>query len=252
MDVIIPEWTAPANIGAVSTTRTGGNSVSPYDDGANGGGLNLGTHVGDDIGHVAANRARLGRLLPSEPRWLAQVHGTRVLDAADDTGAPGAPEADAIVSSQRGLVCAIQTADCLPVLLCDIAGNVVGAAHAGWRGLARGILENTVAAMRNKGAGEIIAWLGPAIGPAQFEVGEDVLHAFVAHDHAAAAAFKPCSDQPKKYYADIYLLARQRLASLGMMTCFGGDFCTVTEQGRFYSYRRDRTTGRMASLIWIK
>ncbi len=249
MDLIIPDWNAPSNIGAFSTTRCGGVSAAPYDDGAGGGGLNLGMHVGDNVDDVFRNRTLLAGFLPSEPVWLTQVHGTHVLDAAD---AVANPEADAIVSSVRGAICAIQTADCLPVLFCAVDGTVVGAAHAGWRGLAHGVLENTVAAMRNKGADEIIAWLGPAIGPAQFEVGADVRDAFAAHDPVAAMAFSALPNHPGKYHADIYSLARHRLSLIGVMHCFGGSLCTVTDGAQFYSYRRDRTTGRMASLIWLK
>jgi YfiH family protein len=251
MEPIIPDWPAPLNVGALSTTRRGGASNAPYDDGAGGGGLNLGAHVGDCPQHVAQNRALVADLLPSAPVWLTQVHGTQVIDAADVP--PGAQtEADASVSNVPGVVCAVQTADCLPVLLCDVHGRVVGAAHAGWRGLAAGVLENTVAAMRARGATDMLAWMGPAIGPARFEVGEEVRAAFLDHDAAAAGAFVARPRHAGKYLADMYLLARQRLARAGVTSCHGGGFCTVSDAGRFYSYRRDRVTGRMASLIWIK
>jgi YfiH family protein len=250
MDLIFPDWpNAPANIGALSTTRTGGFSRAPYAAGPEGGGLNLGTHVGDRLEDVRQNRALLQVLLPAEPAWLSQVHGVKVVDAAC---AQDAPEADASITTQRGVVCAIQTADCLPVLLCDVAGQVVGAAHAGWRGLANGILDNTVAAMRNAGAGELLAWLGPAIGPAWFEVGEDVREAFIERDVNACAAFKPIPGAAGQYMADIYLLARNRLAGINVTKTFGGGFCTGSDHRRFYSYRRDKVTGRMASLIWIR
>jgi YfiH family protein len=246
---IVPDWIeAPPNIGALSTTRKGGASLVPY--GCGEGGLNLGMHVGDDPEHVRQNRSLLRTFLPSEPVWLTQVHGARVVDAA--TIEEGALEADASITNQPGVVCAIQTADCLPVLFCDTRGVVVGAAHAGWRGLAGGVLENTVAGMRESGADEILAWLGPAIGPHSFEVGTDVRHAFLDRDASLMAAFKPVSGQTGKYLADIYALAKHVLAQVGVSRVYGGGFCTVTEMQRFYSYRRDKTTGRMASLIWLK
>lgn len=238
----------PANVGAMSTTRHGGSSVAPYDDGAGGGGLNLGTHVGDDPQAVARNRSLLRSLLPAEPAWLTQVHGTRVLDAATVSGAP---EADASIATRPGVVCAIMTADCMPVLLADAQGRVVGAAHAGWRGLAAGVLENTVAAMRDAGAGDILAWLGPGIGPQAFEVGGDVRDAFAHLGEASGAAFAHAA-QTGKFLADLPLLARLALARAGVSQVAGGTDCTLSDARRFYSYRRDRVTGRMASLIWIK
>lgn len=237
---IVPDWPAPARVRALSTTRAGGVSVAPYDS------LNLGIHVGDDPANVAANRAQVRRIVPSEPAWLNQVHGTVVVDAAS---VAGVPDADASVSRTPGAVCVVMTADCLPVLLCDRAGTVVGAAHAGWRGLHGGVIEATVAAMQVVPA-DVIAWLGPAIGPTAFEVGDEVRAAFVATDAIAEAAFKPAG-QPGKWLADIYLLARQRLAALGVTAVYGGDCCTVSESRRFFSYRRDGVTGRMASLVWL-
>jgi YfiH family protein len=245
--VIYPDWSAPKHIGALSTIRAGGVSTAPYDNGGTGG-LNLGTHVNDRAQDVEINRGLLRQLLPASPIWLAQVHGTRVVDAAD---AISGTEADAIITTQPGQVCTIMTADCLPVLFSDAAGKVVGAAHAGWRGLAGGVLENTVARMRAAGADEIIAWLGPAIGPTRFEVGSDVLAAFADHDPRAASAFSAIPERADKYLADIYALARLRLQSVGVQRIAGGGLCTVTDPG-FYSYRRDGVTGRMASLIWIK
>ncbi|MES2538293.1 MAG: peptidoglycan editing factor PgeF [Pseudomonadota bacterium] len=250
MQIIVPDWPgAPDNIGALSTLRAGGASEAPYGDGAGGTGLNLGTHVGDRAGHVQQNRALLQTLLPAQPVWITQVHGSDVIDAA---GVKGVPEADASFTSGRGVVCVIQTADCLPVLFCDVQGRVVGAAHAGWRGLAGGVLDNTLGRMRDAGAGEIMAWLGPAIGPSCFEVGDEVLTAFVTRDEQTRTAFKPFPGRPGKYLADIYQLARIKLANAGVRRIAGGDFCTVTDERRFYSYRRDGVTGRMASLIWIK
>lgn len=254
---LTPHWPdAPANIGALTTLRGGGVSVAPYDDGAGAGGLNLGLHVGDSTADVLRNRALLAAQLAGLPTWLTQVHGSVALDAA--TLAPGsAPEADASFSTASGVVCAILTADCLPVLLCDTKGNVVGAAHAGWRGLAGGVLGKTVEAMRAAGAGEILAWLGPAIGARRFEVGFDVLQAFQdgarddAEARAVTAAFAPAG-QAGKYLADIYALARCVLRRDGVERVTGGAYCTVSEPARFYSYRRDGVTGRQASLIWRK
>ena len=250
MDLIFPDWAnAPDNVGAFSTTRKNGNSLAPYDDGVGGGGLNLGLHVGDDPARVLTNRALVRALVPSEPAWLSQVHGARVMDAST---VHDAPEADASIAFRAGTVCVIQTADCLPVLFCDVEGKTVGAAHAGWRGLASGVLANTLAAMRSAGAGEIIAWLGPAIGPQRFEVGQDVFSAFVGRDAEMATAFAPVATQPGKYMADIYALAKGVLRAAGVERVSGGGYCTVSQSDSFYSYRRDRVTGRMASLIWLK
>ncbi len=235
----VPDWPAPAAVRALQTLRTGGVSAAPWAS------FNLGTHVGDAPGHVAANRARLGSLLPAPPLWLNQVHGTAVADA---DAAAGLPDADAAVSRLPGRVCAVMTADCLPVLLCDCDGTVVGAVHAGWRGLCAGVIEATVAAMRVPPE-RLLAWLGPAIGPATFEVGDEVRAAFVAHDAQAAAAFRAAA--PGKWLADIFLLARQRLARAGVGAVHGGGQCTVADEVRFFSYRREGTTGRMATLIWL-
>ena len=239
LEIIEPDWDAPANVHAFVTTRRGGVSGGPYAS------LNLGDHVGDAPAAVAENRRRLRELLPSEPVWLQQVHGTRCIDAADP---PADKAADAACCRASNVVCAVLTADCLPVLLCDEAGTVVAAAHAGWRGLLAGVIESTVAAMNVTGP-QLLAWLGPAIGPDNFEVGSEVRDAFLAHDAAAAAAFIPHGEE--KWRCDLYLLARQRLASLGVRRITGADFCTVREQMRFFSYRRDGSSGRMASLIWL-
>lgn len=247
----------PANVGALMTMRRGGVSPAPYDDGQGGGGLNLGIHVGDAPHHVAANRLLLTGILPEEPVWLSQVHGSAVADA--DRVQPGhVPEADAAVARRAGAVCAVLTADCLPVLFCDTQGKFVGAAHAGWRGLAGGVLEQTVQKMRADGAGDILAWMGAAIGPARFEVGDEVLQAFAARaagspmEAAVHAAFRPIDGKPGKYLADIYKLARCVLNDVGVTSVAGGEYCTVSNSRRFYSYRRDGVTGRQASLIWIK
>lgn len=252
--VIHPVWPdLPPAVGALATTRKGGVSTGPYDDGRGGGGFNLGLHCGDDAQAVEANRAALQSLLPGRPAWIAQVHGVGVVDAA--TVGPGQPvrEGDASISDQPGVVCAIMTADCLPVLFADLEGKVVGAAHAGWRGLSAGVLATTVAAMRARGAGEITAWMGPAIGSTKFEVGQDVLDAFLAHlpEHEARPCFAPYPGRPGKYLADMFSLARRMLARDGITRVHGGEHCTATERDTFYSYRRDGVTGRLASLIWL-
>lgn len=239
VDFLLPDWPAPKHVRALQTTRVGGVSSGVY------AGLNLGSHVGDDVAHVAENRSLLREYLPSEPFWLNQVHGTDVVDAAS---AGTLATADASYASGAGKVCAVLTADCLPVLFCSEDGAVVAAAHAGWRGLAAGVLERTAAAMQVPGK-RLLAWLGPAIGPAAFEVGEDVRSAFVDGDAPAARAF--CRQGNGKYLADIYHLARIRLAKAGIEGVFGGELCTVADPARFYSYRRDRVTGRQATLIWL-
>ncbi|MDD3352736.1 peptidoglycan editing factor PgeF [Zoogloea sp.] len=238
---ISPDWPAPVRVRALSTTRAGGVSQAPYAS------LNLGTHVGDRPEAVAENRRLLAAHLPAEPCWLNQVHGARVVDAA---GPGGLPDADAAFARETGQVCAVMTADCLPVLLCDRSGQVVAAAHAGWRGLHGGVLEATVGAMAVPSS-QILAWLGPAIGPDAFEVGEEVRARFMALDPASAKAFRPAPAHGK-WMADLYLLARQRLAALGVSAVHGGGACTVSDAQRFFSYRRDGTTGRMASLIWLE
>jgi len=248
----IPDWPGlPAHIGAISTLRAGGVSLPPYDDGFGRGGFNLAGHVGDRTEDVERNRAMLNSVLPQKPLWLSQVHGTAVLDL-------GQPHtklvADACFTDLPGVVCAVQTADCLPVLFCDGKTNVVAAAHAGWRGLVHGVLENTLASMQTAGAEikHIQAWLGPAIGPLAFEVGAEVREQFIAADRRASAAFKASEDNPNKFYADIVELARMRLRRAGIVNISGGEFCTVRQKAKFYSYRRDGVTGRMASLIWIR
>ena len=240
--LIIPDWPAPANVRAIQTTRQGGVSVSPYDS------LNLARHVGDAALAVEQNRMRLASLFPSEPVWLEQVHGIAVADA---DSAACIPQADACIA-RRG-VCVVMTADCLPILLCDKAGTVVGVAHAGWRGLAAGVIKATVAAM-NVAPENLMAWLGPAISQPAFEVGADVYAAFVDADSAAAAAFTPShlKGEGGKYQADIYALAKRQLNALGIKEIYGGDRCTYRESELFFSYRRDGTTGRMGSFIWLE
>lgn len=245
---IVPDWPVPPGVHGLFTTRHGGVSEGVYAS------LNLGDHVGDAAQAVAENRARLSAVLPGKPIWLQQVHGVRVVDgAAVDGTSP--PVADAAFTRQPGVVCVVMTADCLPVLFCDRAGTVVAAAHAGWRGLRAGILENTVAAMDCPGE-QLLACLGPAIGPQAFEVGDEVRAAFVTESDAAAAAFRPVGaaddtvDQ-RKWLADLALLARQRLERLGVDAVFGGNRCTYSDAGRYFSYRRDGVTGRMAALIWL-
>ncbi len=248
VSLIRPDWPAPSGVRALATTRRGGGSRAPWNR------FNLGAHVGDDPQSVAANRALLRRELPADPLWLTQLHGTRCVDAA--LAAPGV-EADASFTRQRGVVCAVLTADCLPVLLCDERATVVGVAHAGWRGLAGGVIEATVAAMGEPGM-RLVAWLGPAIGPQAFEVGGEVRERFVACDPLAASAFAPAANG--KWLCDIYQLARQRLHALGIRriaSTVPGDTashnsCTVMDEQRFFSYRRDGVTGRMASLIWLE
>ncbi|AJG18935.1 hypothetical protein RR42_m1537 [Cupriavidus basilensis] len=246
---------------ALSTTRQGGVSEAPYGlvDGSPGG-LNLGTHVGDEAAAVAANRSRLDAWLPAVPGWLEQVHGCAIA-TEDQFAADGVvPQADASIATTAGRVCAVMTADCLPVLLCDRAGTVVGAAHAGWRGLCGGVIEATLAHMGKqvgKQAGaqaQWLAWLGPAIGPDAFEVGAEVRQAFLAQarpDETAQVDLAFRAGAGGKYFADIYALARIRLARAGCTAVYGGDACTVGDAQRFYSYRRDGVTGRMASLVWL-
>jgi YfiH family protein len=220
------------------TTRAGGTSSGNFAS------LNLSERVGDDPPCVARNRAILTACLPAEPAWMKQVHGTAVI--VPERTAPEM-EADAAVTRRVARVCAVTTADCLPVLLSDRSGQVAGIAHAGWRGLAAGVIESTVRAMGSPA--DLIAYIGPGIGPHRYEVGEDVRRAFVDRDSAAAASFAPARDG--KYFADLYALARGLLAAAGVAEVYGGGFCTASEE-RFFSFRRDRTTGRMASLIWLE
>lgn len=245
---IVPDWPAPARIRAATTTRNGpGNSQAPYDR------FNLGVRVGEDPGVTAANRAGLLRALslPAEPAWLRQVHGTVVHEvrSARRITVGAEPEADAAITTAAGAVLAVLTADCLPLLLCADNGSEVAVVHAGWRGLRAGVIEATSARLRTPGP-RLMAWLGPAIGPVAYEVGDEVREAFLADDAGAAAGFRAA--RRGHWYCDLYALARMRLARLGIARIFGGDHCTHGDAARFYSYRRDGVTGRMASLVWIE
>ncbi|MDZ4251943.1 MAG: peptidoglycan editing factor PgeF [Sulfuritalea sp.] len=240
---IVPDWPAPPGVRALATTRQGGVSRAPWDS------FNLGDHVGDVPQAVAANRALLRRELPAEPVWLRQVHGTRCVDAGTAARVTSGTEADASFTRQRGVVCAVLTADCLPVLLCDDQASVVAIAHAGWRGLAAGVIEATVGAMAVPGE-RLMAWLGPAIGPQAFEVGGEVRALFVAQDPRAAGAFVATAQG--KWLCDIYRLARQRLDALGIRRVASANSCTLADAATFFSFRRDGVTGRMASLIWLE
>jgi hypothetical protein len=237
---IVPDWPAPARVRALVTTRAGGVSRGPYAS------LNLGAHVGDEPAAVEHNRAVLRSHLPADPVWLRQVHGREVVDAAS---AGAFPRADGAIARTRHSVCAVLTADCVPVLLAHLGGAAVGVAHAGWRGLADGVVEAALERLRVP-AGDVIAWLGPGIGAGAYEVGRDVYDAFVAGDPGSASAFVAHGDG--KFRADLAAIARRRLARAGVAAVHGGGFCTYTDRARFYSYRRERTTGRFASLIWIE
>ena len=250
MKHITPDWPVPGNILALSTTRRGGVSNAPYDS------LNVGDHVGDDPMAVAANRRRLLKDLPPGSRlnWLSQVHGTDVVEAGAAVAA--IPEADASWSRTPGQACLVMTADCLPVLFCSAQGDVVAAAHAGWRGLLGGVLERTVEAMACE-PGALLAWLGPAIGSEAFEVGAEVRDAFLdaavhgQHD-VIDACFSPIEVSSGQFLCNLYALARARLATLGVTRTYGGDFCTYRATSEFFSYRRDGQTGRMVTLILLE
>lgn len=242
LEPVIPGWPAPARVRAFVTTRAGGVSTGSCAS------LNLGTRCGDDAGAVAENRSRLAARLPSAPVWLRQVHGTRVADADAARAAGDEPEADAAVARRASTVCAVLVADCMPVFLADEAASVVAVAHAGWRGLSAGVLEATLDAMRVRPE-SVLAWLGPAIGPRVYEVGEEVRAAFLAHDRAAETAFAPT--RPGHWLLDLYRIARQRLAARGVARVSGGGFCTHSDAARFFSHRRDPRSGRMAAVVWL-
>ena len=245
--LLAADWPAPAGVRGFTTLRHGaGVSLPPFDH------FNLGTRCGDEPAAVQDNRACLAVVagLPGDPVWLRQVHGTTVFRAGHDAATAGEPEADAAVTSVPGTVLAILTADCLPVLLCADDGLEVGAAHEGWRGLAAGVLESTVAAMVTPPA-RLMAWLGPAAGPEHYEVGTEVYDAFVSQDWTAGSAFG--STRPHHWRVDLYALARRRLQQAGLAPdrIFGGGLCTIGAPDRFFSHRRDQRTGRMASLVWF-
>jgi YfiH family protein len=241
-DWLVPDWPAPARVRSFVTTRAGGVSEGDYAS------MNLGLSSGDDPSRVERNREIVRRLLPAEPRWLAQVHGVDVAHI-DEANSQARPRADAAVASVPGTVCTVLTADCMPLLLCDIEGRRVAVAHAGWRGLSAGVIENAVRALGSAGD-KVLAWMGPTIGPTAFEVGAEVREAFLARDARADEAF--LRHTPGKYFADLYALARQRLQSVGVTRIFGGGFCTYREPERFFSYRRKKESGRMGAFIWIE
>lgn len=232
------DWPAPSHVRTLISTRKGGISKPPYDS------MNLGLHVGDNEQDVLENRRSLNQLLPAEPCWLNQTHSTRVIAANKQNN----NEADACFTTQNYTVCVVMTADCLPILLTNHSGSIVAAVHAGWRGLCDGIIDNTVQALQTLPE-NIIAWLGPAIGPDAFEVGSEVYQIFCNQPAHSGAAFTAISGN--KYLANIYHLAKERLRYLGVQQIYGGHFCTVLDREHFFSYRRDHRTGRMASCIWL-
>jgi hypothetical protein len=256
---IIPDWPAPTGVKSIVTTRLGGFSHESYAS------LNPALHVGDNPEHVARNRALISQQLATRfsPQWLEQVHGVTVFEAnardlvypesgrSEVAGNACVPSADAVITGDRGLPCAIMTADCLPVLFCNTSGDRVAAAHAGWRGLLAGVLENTCGYFEQSPE-HLMAWFGPAIGPGNFEVGGEVRDAFIDYSQKTATAFVANKDNPGHWFADLYALATIRLNSVGLRAIYGGGFCTYRDSERFYSYRRDRVTGRMASLIWLE
>jgi YfiH family protein len=252
LDWIVPQWPAPAAVQAFVTTRNGGVSVGTSAS-LDLGGASIGSAAADEIEAIAENRRRVEALLPATPFWLQQVHGAdvAVVDAhgaaARASARPPLPHADAVVTRECNVVLAVRVADCLPVLLADRRGSVIGVAHAGWRGLAAGVLENAVAAMNCEPA-RIVAWFGPAIGQSAFEVGVDVRDAFVQVDIHAATAF--AGVRPGKWHADLEALARMRLARAGVTSIHGGGMCTASDPARFFSFRRDRTPARMAAFVW--
>ncbi len=248
-DWVLPAWPVAARVRSFITTRAGGVSQAPFDS------LNLSYRVGDEELAVDTNRARIRALLSAEPCWLQQVHGPHVIEAFTPQKASGAadfaalPQADAAFTRTPGRVLAISIADCMPVLVSDAAGSVIGAAHAGWRGLCGGVIENLLRAMA-LAPQDALVYLGPCIGPAAFEVGDEVRSAFMATSAGAAEAFKPLPHWPGKWLADLPMLARQRLAAFGVTQVFGGADCTVSD-ARFFSFRRDKITGRMNAFLWI-
>jgi YfiH family protein len=256
LHLIQPNWPdLPANVHAFSSTRVGGCSEYPYDNGRGGSGLNLGDHVGDDLSLVSQNRALLNALLPSDVIFLSQIHGNIVVDASRLIAQPNKiVKGDACYTPHKHVVCAVLTADCLPILLSSLDGQFVAAIHAGWRGLASDVIENTIQTLRQQGAGELTAWLGPAIGAAAFEVGQDVYVEFskkIPQLDRFMKARLTAAGAAQKYDMDIYGVAREILMQQGVQRVHGGEYCTVTQVDLFYSYRRDQRTGRMVNLIWM-
>ena len=239
---LVPDWRAPKRVRAFVTTRAGGVSAGEFES------MNLGSSSGDDAANVARNRLIVREQLPSMPRWMKQVHGTDVAQL-DRLGESDVPIADAAVTSQPGRVAVVLTADCMPLFLCDEAGEHVAVVHAGWRGMAAGVIESTVRVI-GAAPSQLMAWMGPTIGPSAFEVGPEVREAFVAHDPDAREAFR--SHKSGKFMADLYALARQRLGGVGVRSVSGGGFCTFTDTARFFSYRRAKASGRMGAFIWLE
>ena len=253
---IVPGWPAPARVRALFTTRAGGVSTGRWGDAGHSGGLNLGARCGDEPERVARNRQLLAAQVGRPIRWLEQVHGAKAVEAAAAAGDGDPAAAPAIADAQatrdRGVALGVLVADCLPVLFADRAGDMVAVAHAGWRGLAAGVLENTIALMRSRGSGtDLIAWLGPCIGPTAFEVGDEVRAAFRSQDPRAAAHFRQGA-RPGKWWADLQGLAVQRLQGMGVAAIHRSNACTVSDSNRFWSYRRDGACGRMAGVIWLQ
>lgn len=244
ISLIQPDWPAPANVKTLITTRQGGSSQSPFSS------LNLALHVEDDPGAVTANRAALAACAPKVEawQWLDQVHGC---DVHKVESAGGELSGDALVTASSNLGCCVLTADCLPVLICNLAGNEVAVTHGGWRSLAGGILANTLTAMQSS-ADSLLVWLGPAIGPCHFEVGYEVRELFLAYDSSTAMELQFVAQDNGKYLADLYGIARTQLTALGVERVFGGDFCTFCDQERFFSYRRDGRCGRQLSAIYLE
>lgn len=240
-DMILPDWPAPFNVKAIQTTRNGGLSLTPYDT------LNLGAHVNDDPLAVDQNRQLLKQYLPSEPVWLNQVHGTDVIKLEPEKNKHN-QDADAAFSTYKNVVCVTMTADCLPILLCNIQGTAVASIHAGWRSLCDDVIETTIKSMGLQPE-HLMAWLGPAIGPKAFEVGDEVRQAFIAKDQQAKEAFNPSGN---KWLGDLYLIAKQRLYRQGINKIYGGGECTFSHASKYFSYRRDGITGRMATMVWFE
>ncbi|MBT4836502.1 MAG: peptidoglycan editing factor PgeF [Methylococcales bacterium] len=239
-DWLSPDWPAPENIRAICTTRSGGCSLFPYHS------MNLGDHVDDDLQHVNANRQHLKRILalPRDPRWLTQIHGNEIIDADKDTKSMAA---DGIITSRNNMVCTVLTADCVPVLLCDQNGHQVCAVHAGWKGLAGCIIAQAIAKFDCKSS-KLMAWIGPAISQVNYQVNQAMVSSFVEQSISYQQAFKYVDND--QYLADLVLLAKLQMQALGLNQIYGGQWCTFADDSKFFSYRRQNITGRMATLIW--